>query len=240
MQKFKNITLSLTVFALALGLGGTVFAHTGQEDGSDSGTTASQGQRGSGSATFATQTRSIASESETEKPRTPTELRQQAADEIAERKKNAKAKSQEQRKKACEQRKKGLETKFSSISTNTQRIQSKIDKILERAIAYADKHELNSGEIADLVTAANEAKSKSAASVENLQTVKPTTIDCTTNTVPGDVATFKVATKEARDNLKVYRMAAKDLLKVLIDAGKTSNPTGSADHSNENSQEGAN
>lgn len=243
MRKIKNISLmAVSVFALVVfGTSGLASAHDGtSSDDSSSSTSGStnqlqqrledrQGRNSSRQASLSSDASSSAS--------TTSELRKKAEDDISEKKKQVKEHSQEERQKKCEQRKHGIQTKFDRISTNSQKIQDRIDGVLDKAIAYADKNNLNNGDIADLVTKANEAKSKSAASVANLKALQPT-IDCTSNNVPSDIATFKAAAKEASDNIKSYRTAVKNLLKALIDASKTSNPTGNSDSSN-SSQEGA-
>lgn len=258
MQKIKNISLvAVSVITILTTAGSVVaFAQDGSGSGSSGDSTSSSGSTSTPTPTQmqqelqdrqrrgsrqVSQTSTVSSqqssESETEHSATTSDLRKRGEEELAEKKKNLKEKSQEERQKTCEQRKKGIETKFDRISTNTQKVQDRIDTVLDKATTYADKNNLNSGDIAGLITTANAAKSKSASSVANLKTLKPT-IDCTSNTVPSDIATFKAAAKEARDNLKSYRTAVKNLLKALIDGSKTSNPTGSSDNTSNTTQEG--
>lgn len=141
-----------------------------------------------------------------------TELRQQRGD---------KTKTAEQRQKVCEAHKSGLTNKFKRTVTNSQRIQTRIDEVFNKAQTYQQTKNITVANWDSLVASAQTAKAASAASITALQGVTPT-IDCNSTSVASDVATFKTAAGQTRDNLKAYRTAVKALLKALITAKSTS------------------
>lgn len=130
----------------------------------------------------------------------------------AERKMNTSA---EKREKVCDSRKNGLETKFASISRNAVRYQAKVDGVFSKLPTSAVS------KVPAEYSAAVAAKAKSEASVKVLGDIKlSTAVDCKNPDVADQVATFKAAASTARDDLKDYKMAAKDVLKAL----KTATP----------------
>lgn len=118
------------------------------------------------------------------------------------------------RQKVCEAHKHSLTTHFGGITTNAQKAQDRIDSIYSKALAYRTAHNLQPTNFASLVATATSAKATSADSVAGLKTAAPT-IDCTSDTVATDVASFKTATATTRDNLKAYRAAVKAVLQSL-------------------------
>lgn len=137
----------------------------------------------------------------------------------AERKTNTTA---EKREKVCETRKNGLETKFASLTRNAVRYQAKVDGVFNKLPMTAE------ASAPEEFAAAVLAKEKSEASVKALGEVKlATTVDCKNTNVAAQVASFKVAASTARDDLKDYKMAVKDVLKALKSA--TPKPAESAE-----------
>ena len=124
------------------------------------------------------------------------------------------AKKAEQKKQNCQSRKQGLATKFSRITANSQRIQTGIDSIYAKALAYRTAHNLQPAGFDDLVAAANAAQAASVDSIAALGTATPS-VDCNSASVASDVAAFKAAAQNARDNLKTYRTAVKAVLQSL-------------------------
>lgn len=213
MKQFKTIKLAALAAVLTITLvSAPVFAQNGSDDSTESGSSSSEESSSSGR----TKPEDSSQRSEYASQRRA-EAKQKAMEELAERKKNVKEKSLEQRKKSCEERKKGIENKFSKIVTNSKRAQTRIDAYYKKAIDYQVKLDVTPTGWETLVATANNASAASQDSITALEAISPT-VDCTTNTVPDDIATFKAAAKTTRDSLKAYKSAVKDLLKALKDA----------------------
>ena len=129
-------------------------------------------------------------------------------------------KSLEDHKKACEAHKQGLTNKFSHIVANSQRIQTRITEVFNKAKAYQTAHNLQPADFSSLVTAAQSAGDTSAASIDALKAVTPT-MDCNNISVASDVAKFKEAAATTRHDLKAYRTAVKAVVKSLETAKNT-------------------
>lgn len=113
-------------------------------------------------------------------------------------------KSDEKRKKLCSEKKKGVETKLSRITSNAQKHQDRISAYLDKIIVYKTEKNITSTDIDNAITAANEAKLTSAATVAALKDLS-TTINCDSPTVASDLATFKAAAEQTRNNLKAFK-----------------------------------
>jgi hypothetical protein len=124
------------------------------------------------------------------------------------------------RQRVCEAHKKGLTTKFSHIVTNSQKLQSKITDIRDKLVAYQQSKSLTVANFDSLVAATQTAEQTSADAITALQTVTPT-LDCSSTSVAGDVATFKAGAQQTRDGLQSYRQAVKDLLVAVAQAKGT-------------------
>lgn len=132
------------------------------------------------------------------------------------------AKTAEAKQKACQSRKQGLENKFSRIVTNSERINSRIDEVLNKAVAYHDENSVTVENWDDLIAAANEAGNNADTAIASLKEVKPT-IDCNNVSVSSDIKTFKEQAASTRDALKDYRKAVKAVLKALLTAKQEAN-----------------
>jgi hypothetical protein len=194
---FKLPALAL-LFALALA-GGPVAAERGADDQTGQTTEVKQ----SVVHTVAT-TETSDNNSET--------MHQQASALVTQLRKNHKEQGQAQRQKKCETRQQGLNTKFDRIINNSQRIQTHISAVLDKAVKYQQTNNLTID--STLVANAQAAKATSAGSISALQTAKPA-IDCTNPSVADEVATFKTAAQTTRSNLKAYRDSVKAVLKAL-------------------------
>lgn len=122
--------------------------------------------------------------------------------------------SDSERQKNCQAAEHGLETKFQSLSTNATSFQTKIDSALANAISYQKDNNLNVTNFTQLVSAAQTAQIKAAASVSILNGLSPT-LDCSQSTVATNVAKFKVASKQAKTDLLAYKDAVKAVLQAL-------------------------
>lgn len=123
----------------------------------------------------------------------------------------------EDRQKRCENRKQGLQKKVDNLASNAQKHQSRITEIFNKATTYQAENNITLDGFDALVSTANAAKGTSQTSVDALVALKPT-LDCTKESVPTDVATFKAAATQARTDLKAYKTSVKAVLKALNDA----------------------
>lgn len=207
IKQFNRLILAL-VAALTLSLAGTAAA----EHGSGSGSTNS-GQSAENETEI-----TVATVSNTG------ELHKKGADELNTLRAQHKEQSADHRKNVCEAHKQGLETKFTNIVNNSQKIQDRITSVFDKAVAYKTDNNLSPTNFDDLVAKAQAAKQDSADSIANLKAVTPS-LDCNNVSVASDVATFKAAAKETRDNLKAYRSAVKAVVKSILDTKKASDTT---------------
>lgn len=227
------ITLSASASVPVLARGGSDDSgdHTASastikvEDNSTTGSNSGSGSSGSGKRTVLQSEVRVKSESETEVHKSGdddviNEFRKKAEARVAELKKENKTQSAEKRQEKCQTRKHGLETKFSRITGNAQKMQTRIDSVLSKAVDYQQANNIQATDFDNLVVAAEAAKAKSAASIASLETLKPS-IDCNNASVATDVAAFKAAAEQVRTDLKAYRTAAKAVLKSLLEATST-------------------
>lgn len=137
----------------------------------------------------------------------------------------------------CESRKQGLDQKLANIVKNAQKYQTRVDTVFTKAQKYKTDNNVTIENWDTLVAAATDAQTKAKASVDVLSTLK-TTVDCNSETVAADVATFKAAVSQARGDLHTYRKAVKDLVKAVKEAKEAAATTSATDTSS--TTEGAN
>lgn len=225
LKRISTLAIALLAVAVLTTGSSTALAHGGSSDDSNSSSTSSNSGSGSGS-------NSGENESETEhsvSAQKKAEFRQRASDDVNNKLgalKGKQAKNKQERQKRCEAHKQGLNTKFDRIVTHGQKIQAKIDKILDKATAYKTDNNLTPANWDDLLATAQAAQATSAQSITDLQNVTPT-IDCNSDSVASDVATFKAAAATTRDNLKAYKTSVKALLKSLKEAKQPTTTEGS-------------
>lgn len=150
-----------------------------------------------------------------------TELTSQQSSEMSKS-----AKKDAKHKKRCEAHRQGLTNKFNHIVSNSQKIQTRIDSIFSKALAYQQAKNLQPAGFDALVATAESSKATSAASIDSLKSVTPT-LDCNNVSAASDVATFKTAAHQTRTDLKTYRTAVKAVLKSLEITKNTPNTEGS-------------
>lgn len=125
-----------------------------------------------------------------------------------------KEKDDTKRTKTCESNKQGLQQKFTSIVANSQRVQTRISNVFDKAVAYQQTSGASSDSLTSLAAAAQTAKVASGSSITALQSVN-VSVDCNNKTVATDVAAFKVAAQDTRTSLHSYRSAVKAYLQAL-------------------------
>ncbi|MEK7059572.1 MAG: hypothetical protein AAB971_02340 [Patescibacteria group bacterium] len=210
MQKLKKLGLQAVLLSVTLLFVAVIPAHAIQ-DANSSDTSSDQTAK----------TESTTSDTAAKKNMYNAELRKKAEAELAaKRQKHEGAKSKEERHKRCESHKQGLTTKFSRISANSQKIKDHIDSVFTKAQAYQQAKNLHPDNYDALVATATNAQAAAATSITTLKNLTPT-IDCNNESTASDVAAFKMAAADARDKLKAYRTAVKDVLKALQSARKS-------------------
>ena len=215
LKRLSILALAL-VFTATLSSSASAIAHGNQSDDQATATSSETSQ---------------SSESEAEHSgleQRKAQFRKKAEDDVAKKRSELsqkKAKNSEERRKRCESHKQGLTNKFERIVNKSQKIQTRIDKILDKAQAYSDTSGIVPDNYASLLAAAQAAKTTSAASITDLQAISPT-IDCNSESVASDVATFKAAAAKVRDDLKAYKTSVKALLKSLKEAKPASESEG--------------
>jgi hypothetical protein len=220
MQQIKRISTLLLVAVIAATLSGSAsaLAHGGEQpENEQSSVNSSQGRAPTNTSEH------------TVSPEKKAELRQKANDDLNKKReehKDDQANKKEDRQKRCESHKQGLTNKFNNMVNHSQKIQAKIDNILNKATAYQASNGVTPTGWNDLLSAAQAAQAASADSIADLSTLKPT-IDCNSESTASDVATFKAAAAKTRDNLKAYKTSVKALLKALKDAKPAESTEGS-------------
>jgi phosphatidate phosphatase PAH1 len=240
--KLPMASMLVLVSALVLAAGTPVFAQHGSDDTTTTSSNISSTETGSsgggstssGSGHTVTRTETehgteieVEHTTEVESHHSSlAELKQKSQTEVASRKAEHKTQTDDQRKKVCEARKQGLTNRSGHIVTNSKRIQTRIDGILQKAIDYKTNKNLSPADWDSLVAAAQAAQSTSSASISTLESIQPT-VDCNSTSVASDVATFKTAAAETRNNLKAYRDSVKAVLKSLAEVKQTTTTEGS-------------
>lgn len=128
--------------------------------------------------------------------------------------KNAKLRTEKERKDNCQVRKQGLEKKYRNLAANSQNHLSRYDSVLAKAVAYHERQNIESSAYDEALVSAQSAQAAATASVAALRGLSPT-IDCNNETVASDVALFKAAVEQARADLSAYKTAIKSVLAAL-------------------------
>jgi hypothetical protein len=134
------------------------------------------------------------------------------------RKEELKSTTDERRQKRCEARKTGIINRTDKLTSAAKRHLAKVDSVFAKVKAYKDSANLSVDNYDELVSKAASAQTTATASVEALESVQIKSIDCTPPTISDDIATFKAAVTQARNDLKTYRQAVKDVLSAVESA----------------------
>ena len=238
-MKRRQLALLLPLFAMVVALAGqTVYARDGSDDTSATSTTSSgSGSSGSGSTNTAETdeqesahieseaegaTEHRLSESTTESQTKAEAARKRGREEVTKAKEAHKTKTAEERKIACEPRKQGLQTKVDKLNANAAAHLTRIDGVFAKAKAYQSTKAIQLSNYDELVAAATAAQGKATASVQAPRNLKPS-VDCNKDTVAADVATFKAAAEQARNDLKAYKQAVRAIVTALVATQETEN-----------------
>lgn len=140
------------------------------------------------------------------------EKEKEAKDKANEADKKSAETAAAERQKRCEEHREGLQTKVERIVENAKAYKERVDEVYSKALEYQKANNVSID--AALVAAANAAQAQAAVSVQALSGLKPT-VDCSNTSVATDVATFKAAAAQARNDLQAYRLAVKNVLTAL-------------------------
>lgn len=125
----------------------------------------------------------------------------------------------EKRRLTCEERKAKIEAWIDRRASNAQKHLNAFTNVYGRIVAYKESKQLNPVNWDALIVAADAAQDKAEASVAAVQSLKPT-VTCENETIATDLAAFRDGLKQAREDLKAYRVAIKDVFKAVIVAAK--------------------
>lgn len=140
------------------------------------------------------------------------EIKEQARLKVEEAKKEADAKKTEVRQKTCEARAEALKNKIESTSSSAIRNQEKIDDFNQKIDGFVKKYSLNVANYESLTASVAEKAAQSQQAIASLKTF-PSNVDCgNVDAATASVIAYKSLVTSARDSLKDYRSATKDLL----------------------------
>lgn len=143
---------------------------------------------------------------------------------------NHQAQSQQHRQQACEARKANLERRMSNSVTFATNHKAVFDKIYQRVQAFYTSKQLNVSSYDTLKATVDTASANAQTSIDALQSLDASSIDCTSQTVAGSVSAFQTAVKDTRDKLKAYRAALVDLITALKGASTGSHTSAGTDN----------
>ncbi len=160
-----------------------------------------------------------ATKAEAEKKRE--EAKVQARQKVEDAKKEGNATKTDLRQKTCEARADALKNKIEATTAAAIRHQEKIDEFNAKIDVFVQKYNLN---VANYDTLIATIATKAAASEQSVASLTsyPSTIDCTNvDAAAASAITYKTLTSSARDSLREYRLATKDLLVTVKAAAQT-------------------
>lgn len=140
------------------------------------------------------------------------EAKEQARQKVEDAKKEVNAKKVEVRQKSCEARAEALKNKIEATSAAAVRHQEKIDEFNKKVDAFIQKYNLT---ITDYDILAGNVATKAAESQQAVASLKnyPSSVDCSNvDAATASVIAYKSLVSAARESLKEYRTATKDLL----------------------------
>lgn len=228
MLKMKSLLLGIpsAIVVLSAVLAPVAYARDGSGPGSsdDSSVSASTTNASTSDSSGSGSDRSSTTSPKTETRRSSTdtktesenesevdELRHQGGSILSEAEKKHPESNKEDRLKKCEQRKNGIEQRSGSFVLNAQRYLTHINEVSTKVQDYKTTNDLKVADYDALVAAANAAKTQATNSVAAMAALKPV-LDCSKDTAPADVATFKAAVAKAKTDLSTYRKSVKTLL----------------------------
>lgn len=125
-----------------------------------------------------------------------------------------------QRMKICENREKTINNKVGAFGNHAVKYLERLDTIFTKVQNYQLEKQLPVSNYDELLQTTNAKQSDAATAVAALKLVA-VNIDCSAEDPAAGLSTVKQAAHDARDALKAYRSALKDMVKALIQASST-------------------
>lgn len=136
------------------------------------------------------------------------ELRREAKDHT---------KSKEQRAKTCENIQKAVNNKLSAFDNHADKYLTRLNTLFTKIQAYQTEHKLAVSNYDTLVATATQKQTDATVAVDALKSLG-TTLDCTSSDPASMLSSVKTGAADARDSLKDYRKALKDIVVALAQA----------------------
>lgn len=217
MQQIRKKLLILPAMVLVLSVFAVpVYAHNGEDDAVSTTSTTDTDKSHDSTKTADDSARLKAVSERKKQTEAESQSRGQKIVEDAQKERKSN-KSKDDLKKICQTRKDGIQNRTSTIVGRAQNSLKRIDDVFAKVTAYQESANLTIENYDALVATANASKIKAAASVQALATLNPQ-VNCDGETVAADIATFKAAVKQAREDLVAYRKDVKTLLSAVKSA----------------------
>ena len=222
--KFSNLALILIAVLFVALLAGHPVSARGENSGSGSSSSGSSGSDDSSSDDNEQENENeVENETEHESTEVSHRLKQfrvNGSSELAKMRKNGHEHTHAQRLKICENREKTINNKVNAFGGHAESYLNRLDGIFEKVQAYQTEQQLPVSNYDELVQAVAGAQTDATTAVAALKVVA-VNIDCSADDPAAGLSTVKEAAHEARDALKAYRTALKNLVKAMIQASDT-------------------
>jgi hypothetical protein len=129
------------------------------------------------------------------------------------------AKSLAQRARTCQNIQRAVNHKLKAFDNHADKYLTRLNDVFAKLQAYQTAQNISADNYDALVAAATQKQSDATVAVEALKSLG-TTIDCTSSDPASMLASVKSGATDARDALKDYRKALKDIVVALAQANK--------------------
>jgi hypothetical protein len=219
----KRLIVSLATLLVVCGASftGSALAHDGVSGSDNSGSGSSH------DSVVTTASSDTENEQETEHSKT---LREQFKEDAktkvqAERKLQAKAKTQDQRQKSCDARKANLTKRMDNSVTAAQRHKAVFDKFYTKVKNFYDTKNLNVANYDELTANVDKAEQDAVDQIAALKALD-VTVDCTqADSLATNINAFQTAVGSTRDSLKAYRKSLVALITQIHGASTSTDKT---------------
>ena len=133
-------------------------------------------------------------------------------------------KSKEQRAKTCLQIQKAVNNKLKAFDNHADKYLTRLNTLFTKVQAYQTEHNVTVADYDALVATATQKQTDATVAVDALKSLG-TTIDCTSSDPASMLSSVKSGAADARNALKAYRTALKDIVVALVQANKTEDST---------------
>jgi hypothetical protein len=155
-------------------------------------------------------------------------LKGEARRELAKLREGKTEKSQAKLQKVCENRQNAVNHKVTAFGNAAQKHLERLDSVFTKLQAFQADKNLSVDNYQALVDDATAKQAAATSAVAALKTVA-VDIDCTSTDPASSLTVVKTAAKEARDALKAYRKALKEIVVAFAQANKTDDASAEGD-----------